>query len=762
MKYSALVSVLAAGSVVAQERPPRTTFPDCVDGSLASNAICDQSASPAARASALIGLMNTEEKLQNLVSKGKGAPRIGLPDYNWWSEALHGVAYAPGIRYADTAPFNSSTVFPMPVLMAAAFDDELLEEIATVIGIEARAWGNYGYAGIDYWTPNVNTFKDPRWGRGSETPGEDALRAQRYAASMVRGLEGDKPERRVIATCKHYAGNDFENWNGVTRHDFDAQISLQDLSEYYLAPFQQCTRDSKAGSIMCAYNAVNGVPSCANEYLIQTILRDHWNWTDSNNYITSDCEAVLDVSLNHHYAETNAEGTAVCFKAGMDLSCEYEGSSDIPGAWDQGLLPIETVDRALQRLYEGLVRAGYFDGSDSEYAALGWEDVNTPHAQELALQAAIEGIVMLKNDDTLPLELSEGSKIALIGFWADDASTLSGGYSGRAPFLRTPAYAARGLGLDVSVATGPVLQNNSASDNWTTNALEAAEKSDFILYFGGQDTSAAGETLDRYSLAWPEAQLTLLEKLSELGKPLVVVQMGDQLDDTPLLENDGINGILWASWPGQDGGTAVLDLITGAKSPSGRLPVTQYPVNYTDVIPITDMNLRPTDEYPGRTYRWYPTPILPFGFGLHYTTFDISFANDSSTSHSIQDLVSTCNNTYPDTCAFPSLKVEITNTGEKTSDYVALAFLSGEYGPEPYPIKTLASYGRHRDIAPGEVAEIPLTWTLGNVARVDEEGNRVLYPGEYTVQLDEPVLATFQFELTGDPEVLDAWPAAPE
>ncbi|MBE3049411.1 hypothetical protein IMZ48_44315, partial [Candidatus Bathyarchaeota archaeon] len=376
MKHTLLISLALASSAAAQDRPPRTTFPDCVDGLLASNTVCDQNASPGERASALVAELTIEEKLANLMryapfpcpprrrdirftnnytSKAHGAERIGLPAYNWWSEALHGVGFAPGVRYADTAPFNASTVYPMPVLMAAAFDDELIEKIGAAIGVEARAWGNYGYAGIDYWTPNVNTFKDPRWGRGSETPGEDVLRAKRYAASIVRGLEGDKEERRVVATCKHYAGNDFEDWNGSTRHDFNAEINPQDMAEYYLAPFQTCARDAKAGSIMCAYNAVNGVPACANEYLLQTVLREHWGWTESNNYVTSDCEAVLDVSANHKYVETNAEGTAICFEAGMDSSCEYEGSSDIPGAWDQGLLEVETVDRALGRLYEGLV-----------------------------------------------------------------------------------------------------------------------------------------------------------------------------------------------------------------------------------------------------------------------------------------------------------------------------------------------------------------------------------------------------------------------
>ncbi|KAK3985971.1 putative exo-1,4-beta-xylosidase bxlB [Cladorrhinum sp. PSN332] len=744
---------------------PFQFYPNCVNDLLASNQVCNATLSPSERAAALVAALTAEEKLDNIISKSKGAPRIGLPAYNWWSEALHGVAYAPGTQFRKgSGTFNSSTSFPMPLLMAAAFNDDLIEEIGKAIGIEGRAFGNAGFSGLDYWTPNVNPFKDPRWGRGSETPGEDVLRVKRYAASMIKGLEGPEPEkeRLVVATCKHYAANDFEDWNGSTRHNFDAKVSLQDLAEYYLMPFQQCARDSKVGSIMCAYNAVNGVPSCANPYLLQTILREHWNWTEHNNYITSDCEAVLDVSENHHFAPTNAAGTAMCFEAGMDTSCEYESSSNIPGAWSQGLLNESTVDRALLRLYEGLVRVGYFDGDNSKYSSIDWPDINQAEFQQLALQSAVEGTVLLKNDGTLPLDLQPNAKVAMIGFWADAPDKLSGGYSGTPSFLHSPAYAARQMGLKVATASGPILQASSDdnSDTWTAPALKAVEDADYILYFGGLDTSAAGETKDRWTIDWPSAQLKLIKTLSKLQKPLVIIQLGDQLDNTPLLELDQVHSILWANWPGQDGGTAVMQLITGAKSPAGRLPVTQYPANYTSLVPMTDMNLRPTDRYPGRTYRWYPTPIRSFGFGLHYTTFHAQVVSSFPTKFFIADLLRSCeSSTYLDTCPFPSLPVQVTNTGNRTSDYVVLAFLSGEFGPKPYPIKTLASYIRLHDIAPGATSTAQLSWTLGNLARHDEEGNTVLYPGTYTITINEPTQFTATFTLEGsEPVVLDRWP----
>jgi len=491
---------------------------------------------------------------------------------------------------------------------------------------------------------------------------------------------------------------------------------------------------------------------------MNTILRDHWKWQE-NNYITSDCEAVLDIWQNHKYASSNAAGTALAFNNGMDTSCEYSGSSDISGAWNSKALNETIVDRALVRIYRGIIKAGYFDGSSAVYAKLGASNVNTPEAQKLARQAVSDGIVMLKNDKTLPLTLKSGSKVAMIGFWANDSSKLRGGYSGPAPYLRTPVYAAQQLGLSVKSATGPILQANSASDTWTTNALNAAGGSDYIIYFGGQDTSAAAEGKDRLSVAWPEAQVTLINKLAGLGKPLVIVQMGDMLDNTPLLSNKGVNSILWASWPGQDGGSGVLDIISGAKSVAGRLPVTQYPTNYTNLA-MTDMALRPSGSNPGRTYRWYPTPIQSFGYGLHFTSFKVS-ADSFGPSFSIQSLLSNCTSAYKDNCPLPDLTVKVSNTGNRTSDFAALAFIKSTNGPAPYPIKTLVSYKRLRDIAAGTTASASLSWTLGNVARHDANGNTVIYPGNYEILLDEPVQARVNFTLTGTETVLDKWPTPP-
>ena len=665
--------------------------------------------------------------------------------YNWWSEALHGVAGAPGIDF--NGDFKTATSFPMPILMASAFDDDLIFKIASVIGQEARAFGNNGKSGLDYWTPNVNPFRDPRWGRGSETPGEDVARVNGYTAAFIRGMEGNKTQRQIIATCKHYAGYDLEAWGGVDRHNFNAKITPQELAEYYMPPFRVCARDMNVGSFMCAYNAVNGVPSCGSKYLLQTILREHWNWTSHNNYITSDCEGVADLSRGHKYSSSLAAGTAAAFNAGMDNSCEYSGgSSDIKGAVSSGALTEATLNRALTRQYEGLVRAGYFDASAAQYASLGASNVNTEAAKQLALQAVTDSVVMLKNDGTLPIKA--GVKVAMVGFWADDKTKLRGGYSGPPPYLITPVAAARDMGITVNAATGSA-----------DAATAAAQKSDVILYFGGLDTESAAEGRDRTAIAWPAAQLTLIQRLAGLGKPLVIIQMGDQVDNSALLQNKAVNSILWASWPGQEGGSGLMQLITGKKSPAGRLPVTQYPASYTSLA-MTDMNLRPAGSNPGRTYMWYPNAVQPFGYGLHYTTFEPSFGSLPETI-AIADLITGCKESYLDKCPLPSLPVRVKNTGNATSDYVALAFVSSaDAGPAPRPIKQLATYGRLRDIAGGTTAEATLSWTLANLARHDAKGNMILYPGSYTLTLDQPTLATFKLTLTGTVTTLDNWPAA--
>jgi xylan 1,4-beta-xylosidase len=707
-------------------------------------------------------------------------PRLGLPPYQWWSEALHGVASSPGVTFNPDsgAEFQHATSFPQPITLGAAFDDALIHAVASVVSTEARAFSNAGRAGLDFWTPNINPFRDPRWGRGQETPGEDPFHLSSYVKALIAGLEGngdstnnkDGKYKKVVSTCKHFAGYDLESWNGNYRNQFDASISTQDMVEYYLPPFQACARDAKVGAFMCSYNAVNGVPTCADDWLLNDVLRTHWNWTGGNDdgfWVTSDCDAIQNVFLPHGWAATREGAAAASLKAGTDLNCGTYYSHHLQAAYDQKLINDTDLDTAVTRLYGSLVKLGYFDPADSQpYRSLGWKDVDTPEAQQLAYRAAVEGTVLLKNNKTLPLDL-KGKKVAVIGDWANATKQLQGNYAGVAPYLRSPLYAAQQLVGSDSV----FYSDGQGYQNPTTNSWEpiwaAADAADIILYFGGIDDDTELEGNDRVNIGWTGIQLDVIGELASLGKPMVVVQLGGgQLDSSPIANNPNIGALLWGGYPGQDGGVALLDVITGKQAPAGRLPVTQYPASYAAAVPMTDMALRPDagHSFPGRTYRWYEgESVFGFGYGLHYTTFDakISLAG-SGQSFAIASLTSNCTEEYMDMCPFPSVATTITNTGSVTSDYSALLFLKGDFGPAPHPLKTLVSYGRAHNISASSSAQLALNLTLGSLSRVDDKGNRVLYPGSYSLMLDlEPGLATLNFTLTGEAKTLDEWPAAP-
>lgn len=782
-----LVLAVAIGTATAA-----SNFPNCTSGPLANNSVCDTSLDVSTRAKALISVLTTAEKINATISNSPGVARLGLPAYEWWSEGLHGVASSPGVSFDsdNESDFGYAASFPQPITLGAAFDDGLVFDVASVISTEARAFSNAGRAGLDFWTPNINPYRDPRWGRGQETPGEDPFHLSSYVKALIAGLQGtddtegnvDGKYKKVVSTCKHFAGYDVESWNGNYRYQFDAAISSQDMVEYYLPPFQACARDAKVGAFMCSYNAVNGVPTCADSWLLNDVLRDHWNWSnpDEGYWVTSDCDAVQNVFLPHRWADTREAAAAASLKAGTDLNCGTYYSHHLGSAYEQSLINDADLDMALGRLFGSLVRLGYFDPPESQpYRSLGWDDVSTPESQTLAYEAAVKGTVLLKNsNDTLPLGDLTDKKVALIGDWVDATTQMQGNYYGSAPYLHSPLWAAQQLfGEDnVLYSAGPSYGDPTSND-WDP-IWAVADAADVILYFGGIDDSVESEGMDRVSLEWTGAALDVIGELALLGKPMVVVQMGGgQVDSAPLVANPGIGALLWGGYPGQDGGVALLDIITGKQAPAGRLPLTQYPANYIQNVSMTDMSLRPNDtdgvRFPGRTYRWYEgEATFPFGSGLHYTTFtaevdDSSFSTLSDgASFDIPTLITNANCTgvsYLDLCPFASLPITITNTGTTfSSDYVVLLFLKGEFGPQPYPLKTLVAYERAQNVsASGGTETVTLDLTLGSLSRVDSEGNRVLYPGTYSLVLDLDELVTVNFTLTGEEKVLDEWPAAP-
>ncbi|KAJ7597736.1 glycoside hydrolase family 3 protein [Mycena floridula] len=727
------------------------SFPDCVNGPLKNNAVCDTTKDVATRVAALVSIFTAAEIMDQMGNTALGESAKGLPSYQWWNEGLHGIAR--GISFAASGNYSSATSFPQPITMSAAFDDDLIHDVGDTISTEARAFSNVGRGGLDYWTPNINPFKDPRWGRGQETPGEDAFRVQGYTNSMVQGLQGgiDPKFYKLVSTAKHWSGYDLENWKGNNRVSFNAIISKQDLAEYYTSPFRAAVRDSRVNSVMCS--AVNGIPSCVDSHMISDILRKTWNL---EGWVVADCDAVANVFTDHHYTDTFPETVAAALKAGTDLDCRGSYQQQLPLALNQSLITLADLQLAFSRQYSSMVRLGYFDPPASQpYRQLSWSDVNTPAAQTLAYRAAAEGIVLLKNDGTLPLK-STVKTLAMIGPWANATVQMQGNYFGTPFRLVSPLQAATTAGFTVKFAAGTAINTNDTSG--FAAAVTAAKAADAIIYLGGIDTSIEGESLDRTAITWPGNQLTLIGQLKALGKPLIIAQFGTGLDSSALKTDATINGMIWAGYPGMLGGTAVMDILTGKTSPAGRLPITVYPSSYTSLA-MTDMNLRPTSSTPGRTYQWFTgTPVFPFGFGLHYTTFAVTLVSPPTTLN-IQTLV-TAGSSAPflDLASLASFSVSVRNSGTVTSDYVALAFISGNHGPAPLPNQQLVAYSRIKAIAPGSTSTATLEVTLGSIARADANGNLWVYPGAYQIAVDTTGLATAQFTLAGNAAQISTWP----
>jgi beta-D-xylosidase 4 len=543
-----------------------------------------------------------------------------------------------------------------------------------------------------------------------------------------------------------------------------------------MPPFQQGARDSKAFSVMCTYNELNGRPTCADPWLLDDVLREHWDWREDHQTVVSDCGAIQNIYYPHRYNDTREKVVAEALTAGTDYDCGTYYSTYLPGAYEQGLIKESDLDLSLVRQYASLIRLGYFNGPNSTYRNIGWEDVNTEEAQQLAVRAAEEGIVLLKNDGLLPMKLGSDVSIALVGDWANATEQMQGNYYGVAPYLHGPYYAANQTGANVTMVNQP----GGGKLNPTTDNLKplwtAAEENDIIIYVGGIDNDVEAEDKDRHDIVWSGNQIDIIERLAEYGKPMIVVQMGTMLDDSPIVNNPNISAVLWAGYPGQSGGTAIFNIIQGITAPAGRLPVTQYPAAYIGQIPMTDMTLRPNEKTgsPGRTYMWYEgEPIFEFGHGLHYTNFSVSFDGSdsapssyadnktSSESYSIQDLTGNCDERYPDLCAFKTFDVTVENTGKVESDYVVLGYLTGQFGPQPYPKKQLKAYTRVHDVAAGASSSASLDLTLGSLGRVADNGDMTLFPGDYALVIDNDAKAVVKFTLTGEPVILDHWPQPP-
>ncbi|KAI3414390.1 uncharacterized protein J3R85_016390, partial [Psidium guajava] len=577
------------------------------------------------RARDLVGRLTLQEKVKLLANTAGAIPRLGIKGYEWWSEALHGVSnVGPGTKFGGDFP--GATSFPQVITTAASFNASLWEAIGQVVSDEARGMYNGGMGGLTYWSPNINILRDPRWGRGQETPGEDPVVVGHYAASYVRGLQGSDGGGRlkVAACCKHFTAYDLDNWNGVDRFHFNARVSKQDMEDTFDVPFRMCVMEGKVASVMCSYNQVNGVPACADPNLLKRTVRGAWRL---DGYVVSDCDSVGVFYDKQHYAATPEQAVADAIKAGLDLDCGPFLATHSVEAVRGGLLNEAEVDGALLNTLTVQMRLGMFDGEPSAqpYGTLGPKDVCTPAHQELALEAARQGIVLLKNQGpTLPLSTRRHRTVAVIGPNSDATVTMIGNYAGVACGYTSPL---QGIGK----YTNTIHQQGCADvacrdDKLFGEAIEAARGADVTVLVVGLDQSIEAEFKDRDSLLLPGRQQELVSKVAMASKgPTVLVLMSGGPVDISFAKNDPrVAAILWAGYPGQAGGAAIADILFGATNPGGKLPMTWYPQDYLARVPMTVMDMRPTGSnlYPGRTYRFYQGPVVyPFGHGLSYTHF---------------------------------------------------------------------------------------------------------------------------------------------
>ncbi|KAE8653893.1 putative beta-D-xylosidase 7 [Hibiscus syriacus] len=635
-KISSLIALIYISSLplilADSARPPFAC--DSSHPQTKSYPFCNTSFSINQRVQDIISRLTLDEKISQLVIDAPAIPRLGIPYYEWWSEALHGVVYFSnyntGINFKT---IHASTSFPQVILTAASFDAHLWYRIGQAIGKEARAIYNAGEAtGLSFWAPNINIFRDPRWGRGQETPGEDPVVTGKYAISFVRGVQGDTFEGgklgehlQASACCKHFTAYDVDNWKGVNRFVYDAKVSLQDLADTFNPPFRSCIREGKASGIMCAYNRVNGVPNCADYNLLSKTARGQWGF---NGYITSDCDAVSIIYEKQGYAKSPEDAVAAVLKAGMDVNCGTYLKNYTKSAVKNRRLPVSEIDRALHNLFSVRMRLGFFNGNpvNQPYGKIGRPQICSQEHQNLAVEAARNGIVLLKNTNKLlPFSKAKTTSLAVIGPNANASEILLGNYYGPSCKIVTPLQGLQNYVKDIKYHPGCNAVNCSYA--FTGQAVKVAKRAEYVVLVMGLDQTQEREELDRVDLVLPPKQQKLISTVARASKnPVVLVLLsGGPIDITFAKYDKHIGSILWAGYPGEAGGQALTEIIFGDHNPGGRLPVTWYPQSFVKV-PMTDMRMRPSSSYPGRTYRFYQGPkVFEFGYGLSYSNYSYEF-----------------------------------------------------------------------------------------------------------------------------------------
>ena len=663
-----------------------------------------------ARAADLVRRMTVSEKIAQTMTAAPAIPRLGVPAYEWWSEALHGVARA-----------GRATVFPQAIALAATFDEKLVKRVAEVISDEGRAKyniaqarGEHGrYQGLTFFSPNINIFRDPRWGRGHETFGEDPFLTGRMGFAFITGLQGDDPHYwKTVATAKHFA---VHSGPEADRHWFDAKASAHDLADTYLPHFETAVRGARVASVMAAYNSVNGKACVANPTLLGDTLRGRWGFLG---YVVGDCAAVDDVWKHHKQVASPAAAAAAALKAGTDLDCG-RAYRHLDEAFARGMITEADLDRALVRLFGARIRLGMFDpAARVPWSGYGREKIESPEHLALARDAAARSIVLLENRaGALPLAPSV-RRLAVVGPMADDLPVLLANYHGipshPVRLLDGVRDAARARGVTVRYAAGSRLVETTPS--MIAAAVDATRDSDAVIAFVGLDPRLEGEERgtrfnpggDRLNLDMPGAQRELVEALFATGKPVIVVLTGGSALAVPWLPARAA-AVLYAWYPGAEGGRAVADVLFGDVNPGGRLPITIYK-SAEDLPPFASYDMR------GRTYRYFEgEPLYGFGYGLSYTTFRYTQIGAVAG-------------------AYAAAAVEILNTGTRAGDEVVQLYVIPRNPPPYAPRRWLAGFSRV-SLKPGEKRIVKIPFASNALSTIDEAGSRRPLSGEVDVAL---------------------------
>lgn len=693
----------------------------------------------------LVSRLTLHEKVQLMQHNSPAIPRLGIPAYNWWNEALHGVARTP----------EKVTVFPQAIGMAATFDVDALEMMGDMTASEGRALFNEAwksgkgvaqYRGLTYWTPNINIFRDPRWGRGQETYGEDPYLTSQMGAAMVHGLEGDDSYYlKAVACAKHYAVHSGPEYN---RHEFDARPSLYDLWDTYLPAFHELVTRAKVHGVMCAYNRLNGQPCCGNDPLLVDILRNQWKF---DGYVTSDCGAINDFANHHRTHLDDMVAASDAMLAGTDLEC-----GDLYQLLEQGvqkgLHSEREINVSVTRLLTILFKIGMFDPTDrNPYASIGREVIECEAHKKHAYRMAQESMVLLKNENSiLPLDVRRVKKLALIGPNADNEQTLLANYFGTPSVIMTPYKSLKeryGDRIEITYIKGvDFVSKLEKAPSFEQVAAEAG-KNDVIVFVGGISADYEGEagdagaggyagfaSGDRTSISLPFVQTELLKELKKTGKPLIIVNMSGSIMSFEW-ESQHADAILQAWYGGQAAGDAISDVLFGEYNPAGRMPLTTY---------RSDKDLPPFEDYSmsNRTYRYFQgEPRYPFGYGLSYTSF--SYRNLTCESQ-----VQTGN----------SLKVSVwvKNTGKRDGDEVVQLYVSHPQNKNVrIPLCALKGFMRIH-LKAGEERQVDFTLRPEDLALTDVLGNWIERSGTVKIFVGggQPRYTkgcTKEVEIQGDP-----------